>query len=59
MKSFDFLVQFAPHTTAFDYVRLQDALSEFLKCKADIVDNSVLGDEPRFSREVLKERIAV
>ena len=55
----DFLVAFAPHTTAFDYVRLQDALSAFLKCRTDIVDETVLEREPRFSREVLRERVAV
>jgi hypothetical protein len=55
----DFLVQFAPHTNAFDYVRLQDALSVILNRKTDIVDESVLENEPRLSREVLRERIAV
>ena len=55
----DLLVQFAPHTTAFDYIRLQDAIGGFLKRPTDIVDVAVLEREPRFSREVLKERVAV
>ena len=55
----DFLGSFAPHTTAFDYVRLQDALEAFLKCRTDIVDESVLKHEPRLANEVLRERIAL
>ena len=55
----DFLVEFAPHTTAFDYIRLQDAVEGLLKRPTDIVDAAVLEQEPRFSREVLKDRVAV
>ena len=43
----DFIVDFAPHATAFDYVDIQDSLSD------------ILGRDSRFTRQVMKERVAI
>ena len=55
----DFLVEFAPATTIFDYVKLKDSLSQTLGREVDIVDAFVLEREDRFSLEALKDRVAV
>ena len=55
----DFLVTFGPHTTIFDYVRIQDSLSHFLGCNVDVVDSDVMNTEQRFAREVRKDMVAI
>ena len=55
----DFLVTFSPHTTIFDYVRMQDALSRFLGRKVDVVDSDVMNTERHFAREVRRDLVAV
>ena len=55
----DFLVAFDPHTTLFDYVRMQDSLSQFLGCHVDVVDSDALKTEPRFALEVGKDMVAL
>ena len=55
----DFLVTFSPHTTIFDYVRMQDSLSRFLGCNVDVVDSDVLNTEQRFAREIQKDMVAI
>ena len=55
----DFLVEFAPATTIFDYVKLKDSLSQTLGREVDIVDAFALEREDRFSLEALKDRVAV
>jgi len=55
----DFIVDFAPHATVFDYVDIQDSLSGILGRKVDVVDSFVLGRDSRFTRQVLKERVAI
>lgn len=55
----DFLVTFSPHTTIFDYVRMQDSLSRFLGCKVDVVDSDMMNTERRFAREVRKDMVAL
>ena len=53
----DFLVKFDPHTTIFDYVRIQDALSRFLGCNVDVVDSDVMDIERHFAGEVRKDMV--
>ena len=53
----DFLVKFDPHTTIFDYVRMQDSLSRFLGCNVDVVDSDVMDTERRFAGEVKKDMV--
>ena len=55
----DFIVDFSPHATAFDYVDIQDSLSAILGRRVDIVDSFVLARDSRFTRQVMKERIAI
>ena len=55
----DFLVTFNPHTTIFDYVRMQDSLSRFLGCNVDVVDSDVMNTEQCFAREVRKDMVAI
>ena len=55
----DFIVDFAPHATVFDYVDIQDSLSGILGRKVDDVDSFVLGRDSRFTRQVMKERVAI
>ena len=50
---------FSPHTTIFDYVRMQDSLSRFLGCNVDVVDSAVMDTEQRFTREVRKDMVAI
>ena len=55
----DLLVAFSPHTTIFDYVRMQDSLSKFLGCNVDVVDFDVMNTERCFAREVRKDMVAI
>ena len=55
----DFLVTFNPHTTIFDYVRMQDSLSQFLGCNVDVVDSDAMDTEQSFAREVRKDMVAI
>ena len=55
----DFIVDFAPHATVFDYVDMQESLSGILGRKVDVVDSFVLGRDSRFTRQVMKERVAI
>ena len=55
----DFLVKFSPHTTIFDYVRMQDSLSRFLGRKVDVVDSDAMNTERRFAREVRRDMVAL
>ena len=55
----DFLVTFSPHTTIFDYVRMQDSLSRFLGRKVDVVDSDAMNTERRFAREVRRDMVAL
>ena len=55
----DILVSFSPHTTIFDYVRMQDSLSQFLGCNVDVVDSDVMNTERRFAHEVSKDMVAI
>lgn len=47
----DFIVDFAPHATVFDYVDIQESLSGILERKVDVVDSFVLGRDSRFTRQ--------
>ena len=55
----DFLVKFNPHTTIFDYVRMQDSLSRFIGCNVDVVDSDVMDTERRFASEVRKDMVSL
>lgn len=55
----DFIVEFSPRTTIFDYVRMRDDISRYLGCSVDIVDVGALAREKFFGREVSKEMVAV
>ena len=55
----DFLVTFGPHTTIFDYVRIQDSLSRVLGRKVDVVDSDVMNTERRFAHEVRRDMVAI
>ena len=55
----DFLVEFVPATTIFDYVKLKDSLSRILGRNVDVVDSFALERGDRFSKEVAKDRVAV
>ena len=55
----DFLVEFVPATTIFDYVKLKDSLSRILGRNVDVVDSFALERRDRFSKEVAKDRVAV
>ncbi len=55
----DFIVDFAPHATAFDYVDFQDSLAGILGRKVDVIDSFVLGRDSRFTRQVMRERIPI
>ena len=55
----DFLVEFVPATTIFDYVKLKDSLSQILGRNVDVVDSFAMERGDRFSIEVAKDRVAV
>ena len=55
----DFLVEFVPATTIFDYVKLKDSLSQVLGRNVDVVDSFAMERGDRFSIEVAKDRVAV
>ena len=55
----DFLVEFVPATTIFDYVKLKDSLSQVLGRNVDVVDSFALERGDRFSKEAAKDRVAV
>ena len=55
----DFVVEFVPATTIFDYVKLKDSLSQVLGRNVDVVDSFALGRGDRFSKEVAKDKVAV
>ena len=55
----DFLVTFGPHTTVFDYVRMQDSLSRFLGRNVDVIDSDVMNTEQHFAREVRRDMVAI
>ena len=55
----DFLVAFSPHTTIFDYVRMEDSLSRLLGCSVDVVDSDAMNTEHRFTYEVSKDMVAL
>ena len=55
----DFLVEFVPKTTIFDYVKLKDSLSQVLGRNVDVVDSLAMERGDRFSIEVAKDRVAV
>ena len=55
----DFLVEFVPATTIFDYVKLKDSLSQILGRNVDVVDSFAMERGGRFSIEVAKDRVAV
>ena len=55
----DFLVEFLPATTIFDYVKLKDSLSQVLGRNVDVVDSFAMERGDRFSIEVAKDRVAV
>ena len=55
----DFLVEFVPATTIFDYVKLKDSLSQVLGRNVDVVDLFAMERGDRFSIEVAKDRVAV
>ena len=55
----DFLVEFVPKTTIFDYVKLKDSLSQVLGRNVDVVDSSAMERGDRFSIGVAKDRVAV
>ena len=55
----DFLVEFVPATTIFDYVKLKDSLSQVLGKNVDVVDSFAMERGDRFSIEVAKDRVAV
>ena len=54
----DFLVEFVPKTTIFDYVKLKDSLSQVLGRNVDVVDSFAMERGDRFSIEVAKDRVA-
>ena len=55
----DFLVEFVPETTIFDYVKLKDSLSQVLGRNVDGVDSFAMERGDRFSIDVAKDRVAV
>ena len=55
----DFLVEFVPATTIFDYVKLKDSLSQVLGRNVDVVDSFAMERGDRFSIEVAKDKVAV
>ena len=55
----DFLVEFVPATTIFDYVKLKDSLSQVLGRNVDVVDSFAMERGDRFSIEVAKDRVVV
>ena len=55
----DFLVEFVPKTTIFDYIKLKDSLSQVLGRNVDVVDSFAMERGDRFSIEVAKDRVAV
>ena len=55
----DFMVTFGPHTTVFDYVRMQDSLSQFLGRNVDVIDSDVMNTEQHFAREVRRDMVAI
>ena len=55
----DMLVHFGPKVTLFDYVRMQDAVSQLLGRRVDVVDADVLDSERRFAREVKSQMVPV
>ena len=55
----DFLVQFGPKTTIFDYVRMQDDVSKLLGCGVDVVDVEALEREQYFARAVQGDMVAI
>ena len=55
----DFLVEFSPSTTIFDYVKLTDSLSQALGCRVDVVDAYAIERGDHFASEVVKDRVAV
>ena len=55
----DFLVEFVPATTIFDYVKLKDSLSQVLGRNVDVVDSFAMERGDRFAIEVAKDRVAV
>ena len=55
----DLLVKFGPQTTIFDYVHMQDDVSNILGCGVDVVDFDALEHEQYFAREVKKDMVAI
>ena len=55
----DLLVKFGPQTTIFDYMHLQDDVSNLLGCGVDVVDFDALEHEQYFAREVKKDMVAI
>jgi predicted nucleotidyltransferase len=55
----DFLVEFMPTTTIFDYVKIKDSLSKIIGRNVDVVDSFALERGDRFSKEVVKDKVAV
>ena len=55
----DLLVKFGPQTTIFDYVHMQDDISNLLGCDVDVVDSDALEHEQYFACGVKKDMVAI
>ena len=53
----DILVKFGDSVTANDRIGFKFAMADMLDCRADVVSVSQILGNPRFARQILKERV--
>lgn len=54
----DFLAEFNDNASLFDQIGMQQALSDMLKCKVDVIPSTSLSD-PDFGAGVQKDMVAL